>query len=103
MVSITRLVDNLTQPERQVYEAVLGRELHAGQKVLLQLIEDEAPFSEEEQQPSPSHQSTSINGAHSPLPEWCDVFRGLSDEEIDAVDKAILSRSHTSRQVDLDL
>lgn len=39
----------------------------------------------------------SSHGAASGLPEWCNVFAGLSDEEIAEIEKAALQRTEFSR------
>jgi hypothetical protein len=36
-------------------------------------------------------------GAAGSLPEWCNVFEGLSDDEIDEIDSVILNRADLSR------
>lgn len=109
MESITRIVGDLTQSERQVYETVLGHELRAGQTVLVQLIDVDTADNGQEAKPVVSVDRTSTeapgqdNGDPLQLPEWCDVFRGLSDEEVDAVEQSILSRCQSTRNVDRDL
>ncbi len=101
MESISRNVGDLTATERQVYETVLGHQLHAGQQVIVQLIDVDA--SDAKAQPTASPQE---NGAQqkgdAKLPEWCAVYRGLSDEEVDAVEESVLARSCDSRNLDVD-
>jgi len=101
MESISRNVGDLTTTERQVYETVLGHQLHAGQRVIVQLIDVDA--SDTKAQPTASSQE---NGAQqngdAKLPDWCDVYRGLSDKEIEEVEESILARSPASRNIDIE-
>ncbi len=100
MESISRNFGDLTPTERQVYEKVLGHQLHAGQQIVVQLI-DVAPCDVESNgktatTPQPNRDDKSQ------LPEWCSVYRGLSDKEVDAVEDSILARSPGSRNIDVD-
>ena len=101
MESISRNVGDLTTTERQVYETVLGHQLHAGQRIIVQLIDVDA--SDAKAQPTTSSQE---NGKHqhgdATLPDWCDVYRGLSDVEVAAVEESILARSPGSRNIDIE-
>jgi hypothetical protein len=107
MESITRNVGELTQLERQVYETVLGQPLRSGQQVVVQLIETGADPREESNnadqalETSTGEAPTNNNGDGARLPDWCNVYRGLSEEEVDAVEASILARDHTSRSVDM--
>jgi len=109
MESITRNVGELSQSERQVYEAVLGHELRAGQRIIVQLIDVDTADNGKEAKPVVliDNQSAGApgqdNGDPLQLPDWCAVFRGLSDEEVDAVEGSILSRCQSTRNDDLDL
>lgn len=105
MESISRNVGDLSPAEKQVYESVLGHRLQAGQRILVQLIDVDASDSQRRDAgPSPQAPKTAdTNGADEPrLPDWCHVYRGLSDEEVDDVERAILARSPASRSVDVD-
>ena len=101
MESISRNVGDLTNTERQVYETVLGHPLHDGQRIIVQLIDVNA--SDAKTQPTASSQENG-NRQHgdATLPEWCDVYRGLSDEEIEAVEESVLARSPDSRNIDIE-
>lgn len=101
MESISRNVGDLTTAELQVYETVLGHQLHAGQQIIVQLIDVDA--SDAKAQPTASSQE---NGApqngDAKLPDWCDVYCGLSDKEIEEVEESILARSPASRNIDIE-
>jgi len=102
MESISRNVDDLTIAERQVYETALGHQLHAGQKIIVQLLDVEVSDAQASTQPSSFLQENgSPQNGHAKLPEWCNVFRGLSDQEVEAVEESILARSPASRNIDI--
>lgn len=106
MESITRNVGDLTQTERQVYETLLGHELRTGQKVVIQVMNVTAGDQEAVEKVSvdqtPADAEIERNGIQVALPDWCAVFEGLSDPEIDEVEKSILSRCTSTRNIDLD-
>lgn len=95
MESISRKVGDLTATERQVYETVLGHQLHAGQRIIVQLIDVDASDAKAKSTVSPQGIGSQQIG-NAQLPEWCDVYRGLSDEEVEAVEESILARSPTA-------
>jgi hypothetical protein len=85
MDSIIRNVREIDSRERQALEHVLGQPLMEDQRVIIQvetfpaqLKADETPATE--------------------LPAWCDVYAGLTDEEIDEIEKIALSRADMTRQ-----
>ena len=112
MESISRNVGDLTATERQVYETVLGHQLHAGQRVIVQLIDVDARNANEgdsdktRSKTAQSKTASQENGKQHPdsaqLPEWCDVYRGLSDKEVEEVEESILARSPASRGIDIE-
>jgi len=107
MESISRNVGDLTATERQVYETVLGHQLHAGQRVIVQLIDvDASNANEGDSAKAQSTKSSQENGKQhhgsAQLPEWCDVYRGLTDKEVEEVEESILARSPASRNIDID-
>ena len=107
MESISRNVGDLTITERQVYETVLGHQIHAGQRIIVQLIDVDASNAIEGDNAKAQPTTSSLeNGKHqhgdATLPEWCDVYRGLSDEEVEAVEESVLARSPDSRNIDIE-
>lgn len=44
--------------------------------------------------------SSDTDAAGDTLPEWCQVYAGLSDEEIADLERAVLSRADFNRPVD---
>jgi len=101
MESISRNVGDLTSTERQVYETVLGHQLHAGQQVIVQLIDIDASEAKAQSTTSPQENGAQQNG-DAKLPDWCDVYRGLSDKEVEEVEESILARSPASRNIDIE-
>jgi hypothetical protein len=88
MEKITRNVRDLKQDERRVYEEALGERLCENQQVILQVVTLHEPTSTEEPRPG---------AATAQLPGWCDVYEGLSDEEIAEIEDVILDRSGWNR------
>lgn len=87
MEKITRHVLNLGSDEKRMYESVLGHTLHADQQIILHVITPQATTEE-----TPATQQSSGT-----LPDWCNVYDGLSGEEMDELEEVILDRSHWSR------
>jgi hypothetical protein len=91
MESTSFNVRDINSDERRIYEAALGQKLQENQKIILQVItlgaESPAPAETEEQAKQPSGQ----------LPDWCNVYEGLSDEEVDEIESVILDRSGWNR------
>jgi hypothetical protein len=89
MESTVRKVKEIATAERQVYETVLGEKLRENQQVILQVTTvsqaPEAPGN------GPDAQQAGQ------LPDWCNVYDGLSEQEIAEVERVCLSRSDMSR------
>jgi hypothetical protein len=82
METITRTVRDLAANERSTVEQLLGHRLLDNQQVIIQVI-----AAESKPEPLPPGDQ---------LPDWCNVFEGMTDEEIAELEKSIF-RSHTSR------
>jgi len=85
MERITRDVRNLENHERRALESVVGHALRENQRVVIEVL----TLGEGEGEP----RATAGGG----LPEWCNVYEGLSDNEIAEVEKVILRRADLSR------
>ncbi len=85
MPTIVRNVRDLDKNDRFAMERVVGQELREGQRLVINV---ETPLQETPQQ------ATASAGE---LPEWCNIYKGLSDEQIDELDKSI-TRTHSSRE-----
>ncbi len=88
METIVREVRDLKAPDRQAIEHVIGRTLSEDQKVIFQVVPASVGPAAAGGQPTP---------APGQLPEWCNVFDGLTDDEIEAVDKVIRQRAKLTR------
>jgi hypothetical protein len=85
MDTVIRNVDEIDSPDRQALEHVLGHPLREDQQVVIRVVSRQAP-------PPPRERE---GGAA--LPDWCNVYAGLSDAEIAELEKIILTRADLSR------
>jgi hypothetical protein len=89
MESVIRKVRDIDENERHVLERALGRELKDNQQVIIQVVMpgNEAP-----------EQIGAADGQESDdLPEWCNVYEGLTDQQIANVDAAVRERANLTR------
>ncbi len=75
MESVTRNVRDIDGSDRRALEHVLGRQLSDNERVLIQVVPPggEAATAAQAADSAPSDQ----------LPDWCNVYEGLSENEID--------------------
>ena len=90
METVIRNVRDLDQNERAVLERVVGHQLRETQQVTVNVVNlqlgaerDETPVADHTKSPDS-------------LPEWCNIYEGLSDAEVDELSGAIV-RCHLSR------
>jgi hypothetical protein len=79
MESVQRNVRDLSQDDRSALERVVGHALAESQQVIIQITGD--------------LQALTQNGAISvagQLPTWCNVYEGLTYEQIDELDRSIV-------------
>jgi hypothetical protein len=88
MQRIARKVQDLKGEERRLYEAVLGERLREDQLVVIQVM-NLAEATEGVKEPN-----TQEGGK---LPDWCNVFEGLSEADIAAVERVALQRADLNR------
>jgi len=94
MESTVRNVREIASDERRVYETVLGRRLREDQQVVLQVIgpgdlpADEGGNKTAEDSAAPQA---------GPLPDWCRVYEGLSDQQIAEIEGVIFTRAEMTR------
>ena len=91
METVIRNVDEIDAHDRQALEHVLGQSLSENQQLVIRIVTLQVPTSAA-QIPIPHE----VNGAPS-LPEWCNVYEGLSDGEIAEMEKTILQRADLTR------
>jgi hypothetical protein len=88
METIIRQVRDIENDERRVLEHVIGRRLEENQKVIIQVVTAEAqPVKEPEQ----------LLTRPGTLPEWCNAYQGLTEEQIADVEEIILQRADLLR------
>ncbi|MGI8980489.1 MAG: hypothetical protein ACR2FY_14775 [Pirellulaceae bacterium] len=85
MPTIVRNVRDLDKNDRFAMERVVGQELREGQRLVINV---ETPPQDAAQHATPTAGE---------LPEWCNIYAGLSDDEIDELDRSI-TRTHSSRE-----
>jgi hypothetical protein len=87
MESIVINVRDIEAGDRQALEHVVGQGLCDSQRLIIQIAEVDI-----------SRDALSAN-SHRPqtLADWTNVYRGLSDEQIDATDKIIKTRANLTR------
>jgi hypothetical protein len=88
MESITRNVRDIDAHARKAIERSFGLHLQENQRIVVQLVTD--PMASTESETSET----------SKLPDWCDVFAGLTDEQIVEVETVARTRANLSRQVE---
>jgi hypothetical protein len=89
MENIIRDVRDIDHGDRRAIEHVVGQSLRDNQRLVINIV------SMDLDKPTPvSGQATSPDQ----LPEWCNVYEGLSDAEIADLEKSIV-RSHESRSL----
>jgi len=89
METIIRQVRNIEMHERRVLEKIVGRPLLEDQEVIIQVITSGSQSVE-----GPHGQAALQTGK---LPEWCNVYEGLTNKQIEEVDEVILQRTDLTR------
>ncbi len=89
METIIRHVRDIDTAERHVLEHVIGQQLKENQKVIIQVVTlGTQPVA------GPAEEATVQSGT---LPEWCNVFEGLTEKQLADVEAVILERSNLTR------
>lgn len=90
MDTIVRNVGDIDAQDRRALEHVLGQRLEQNQQLVIRVINlNVAPPSQAE-----SSGGTQVSAT---LPDWCDVYAGLTDNEIADLEKTILTRADLTR------
>lgn len=87
MESIIRDVTTLDETHRRALEDVLGRELQANQRLIINVLEVEGTVT------------IGPAGERAPqtLADWTNVFEGLSEVQIEDIDRIAKTRANLSR------
>ncbi len=89
MESIIRDVRDIEIGDREAIEHLIGHELGADQRLVIQVL------SVDLQRESKIRGQSS---AEQKLPDWCDVYEGLSEAEVADLEQSIV-RSHETRSL----
>lgn len=91
MDTIIRNVQDIDTADRSALEHLLGQKLRERQQVVIQLVSLDLAAPVEVGQ---------VSAPVTALPEWCHVFEGLSDQELQELDQVILSRADLTRSTE---
>ena len=91
MDQIIRDVRDIDGDDRQALEHVIGQRLRENQQVIINVVTVDVSSRPTE---SPRPYDTQ---SEDEIPQWWKVYEGLSDEEIDRLDKAIRERANLTR------
>ncbi len=86
--AIVRKVRDIGESERHVLERVLGQKLEENQQVMIRVVtlgSDGAQSPEKAETPAEE------------LPDWCNVYDGLTDDEIADLEAVIRQRADLTR------
>ena len=86
METVVRNVRDLRGKERSAVEGLVSRSLRENQKLVIQVV---SLYLTTDRPGNGTREGT--------LPEWCNVYEGLTDEEIADLEKTILTRADLSR------
>jgi hypothetical protein len=79
-------VTNLDFEHRRALEDVIGAPLTSNQRLVISVTDAERPAGSKAAHPRQS------------VRDWTRVYEGLSDEEVEAIDRAVNSRANLTRQ-----
>lgn len=79
-------VATLDEPHRRAMEEVIGRELAVSQQLIISVIDLAMPHGGDKK-------------ATQTLDDWTTVYDGLSDAEIEAIDKDVKTRANLTRNL----
>lgn len=88
METISRQVDDLQPQERSAVELLLGHRLQGSERMILQIVEAET-----------SDPPARTADADNQLPAWCNVYAGLSDQQVRTIDESIV-RCRVTRSIE---
>ncbi|MBI1904086.1 MAG: hypothetical protein HYS13_23540 [Planctomycetia bacterium] len=86
METVVHNVRDLNGAERSVAERLVGHALGEDQQLVIQVLGAEGKQADN---------GTGAEGAS--LPDWCNVYAGLTDQEIDKLERAISRRLDLTR------
>ncbi|HEX7375978.1 MAG TPA: hypothetical protein VF278_02645 [Pirellulales bacterium] len=90
MKTIIRNTADLDGNDRTLLERLLGERLRDDQRLVIGVVDRQS-------RGEPARQTHAARAEAPILPDWCDVYEGLSDEEIAELERVILQRADLSR------
>lgn len=78
MEAVIRKVRDIEADERRALEHVIGQQLTENQQIIIQVVD-------------------LGNSRSDQLPEWCNVYEGLTEQEIDELESVIRERADLAR------
>jgi hypothetical protein len=87
METITHNVSDLGGSDRSAAERLVGHPLSDDQRIVIQIESREVATTDNE-----------LDSDFDQLPAWCSVYKGLSDDQIDGLEKSISRRLDLTRQ-----
>jgi hypothetical protein len=91
MESIVRDVRDIEAGDRHALEHLVGRQLRDNQRLIIQLAEIE----------NPAESASSAAEPGQVFEDWTHFYDGLSDHEVDEIDKIIKTRANLTRYLEL--
>lgn len=91
METIIRNIGDIDANDIEALEHVLGKRLGENQQLVIGIVNLEVP-----QAAAPQSSGQPSSGG-SVLPEWCNVYAGLSDHDVADIERIILQRCDLSR------
>ena len=89
MDTITRDVRDLPKSERSALERLIGHELRETERVIVQIINVVSETTNEKQSAKADF-----------VPQWWNIYDGLSDSQVDLLDKAVTQRVDMTRSTE---
>lgn len=80
-------VKDIAPSDRQALEHVLGLPLQNDQRLIVQVVGPRRAESE-----------LAPNAKTAELPEWCRLYEGMTDAEIEAFERTVLTRADMTRE-----
>jgi len=90
MADFVRNVSEIDFADRQAMEHLLGQRLRENEQLVIRVVTFKSS-------PEPSDTPPPSSGTMAVLPEWCNVYAGLSDEEIADLERTVLTRADLTR------
>jgi hypothetical protein len=88
METIIRNVRDLQENERSAAEQLVGHSVRENQRLIIQVTDIDLAVSGREG-------ATPQGGSE--IPEWWNIYEGLSDDDVEKLDKAIRQRANLTR------